>query len=53
MLSNESGFNTESTDVFEFRKAVLSGDWKKAEAYLANIPLRESTALPVVHLPCS
>ena len=45
ILCNESGFNTESTDVTEFRKALLSGQWQKAEMHLAKIPLDESASL--------
>jgi len=44
-LSDESGFNTESNDVSEFRNAVLSGAWTSAESHLANIPLHEHASL--------
>jgi hypothetical protein len=44
-LSDESGFNTESNDVSEFRKAVLAGAWGKAESHLSNIPLHENGSL--------
>ena len=43
-LSDESGFNTESNDVSEFRNAVLSGAWGKAESHLSNIPLHENAS---------
>lgn len=44
-LSEESGFNTESKDVSEFRTAVLAGDWEKAESHLSNIPLQENASV--------
>ena len=45
MLAEESGYNTESDDVSEFREAVLSGEWEKAESHLSNIPLNENAFL--------
>lgn len=45
VLSDESGYNTESNDVTEFRNAVLSGDWRKAESHLSNVPLQEGASL--------
>jgi WD repeat-containing protein 26 len=44
-LSDESGYNTESKDVSEFRTAVLAGEWSKAESHLSNIPLLENASL--------
>ena len=44
-LADESGYNTESNDVSEFRTAVLAGQWSKAESHLANIPLLENASL--------
>jgi WD repeat-containing protein 26 len=44
-LSDESGFNTESDDVSEFRVAVLAGEWDKAELHLSCIPLVEAASL--------
>ena len=44
-LSDESGFKTESNDVSDFRTAVLSGAWAKAELHLSNIPLQENASL--------
>lgn len=45
MLSDESGFDTESKDVSDFRSAILSGAWAKAESHLLNIPLHENASL--------
>lgn len=44
-LSDESGYNTESNDVSEFRNAVLSGAWERAEFHLAKVPLLENASL--------
>ena len=44
-MADESGYNTESDDVSEFRNAVLSGAWASAEAHLANIPLHEQASV--------
>ena len=44
-LADESGYNTESSDVSDFRNAVLSGAWASAEAHLANIPLHERASI--------
>jgi hypothetical protein len=43
-LAEESKFSTELDDVSEFREAVLSGNWVKAEDHIAHIPLRQNAS---------
>jgi WD repeat-containing protein 26 len=45
ILTDESGYKTESTSVSDFRASVLSGEWEKAESHLSNIPLNENACL--------
>jgi hypothetical protein len=40
MLERESGLRTESTEVADFRKAILSGEWGQAEEALGHIELQ-------------
>ncbi|EMR10228.1 hypothetical protein PNEG_01500 [Pneumocystis murina B123] len=40
-LEQESGFSVESTHVLQFRKSILTGDWKHAEELLSFLYINE------------